>query len=64
MEINFKAGKSAELAMLVNVPKLVTAYYIEISDPSVSSQRVMMNEYGFTVENNYKHAPQKEIKNI
>ncbi len=32
--------------MLVNVPKLVTAYYTEVPDPSVSSQRVMFGTSG------------------
>ena len=34
MEVNSYAGKLAEPAMLVNVPKLVTAY-TEVPDPSV-----------------------------
>jgi phosphoglucomutase len=34
MEVNPYAGKLVEPAMLVNVPKLVTAYYIEVPDPS------------------------------
>ena len=40
------AGKPAELSMLVNVPKLVTAYYTETPDPSVSEQRVAFGTSG------------------
>jgi phosphoglucomutase len=32
------AGKPAEPSMLVNVPRLVTAYYTEIPDPSVPKE--------------------------
>ena len=40
------AGKPAEPSMLVNVPKLVTAYYTEIPDPSVPEQRVVFGTSG------------------
>jgi phosphoglucomutase len=40
MEVNPLAGKPAEPEMLVNVPKLVTAYYTERPDPSIPGQRV------------------------
>jgi hypothetical protein len=40
MEVNPYLGKLAEPAMLVNVLKLVTAYYTEVPDPSMSTQRV------------------------
>ena len=33
------AGKPANPSMLLNVPKLVTAYYTEAPDPSVPEQR-------------------------
>ena len=46
MEINPHAGKPAEPEMLVNVPKLVTAYYTELPDPSVPAQRVMFGTSG------------------
>ncbi len=46
MEINLQAGKPAEPEMLVNVPKLVTAYYTESPDPSVPAQRVMFGTSG------------------
>ena len=40
------AGNPAEPSMLVNVPKLVTAYYTEIPDPSVPEQRVAFGTSG------------------
>jgi phosphoglucomutase len=40
------AGKQAEVSMLVNVPKLVTAYYAERPDPSVPEQRVAFGTSG------------------
>ena len=40
MKVSPFAGKPAEPSMLVNVPKLITAYYTEIPDPSVPAQRV------------------------
>jgi phosphoglucomutase len=46
MEVNSFAGKLAEPAMLVNVPKLVTSYYTEVPDPSVPAQRVMFGTSG------------------
>ena len=35
MKISPLAGKPAQASMLVNVPRLVTAYYTEVPDPSV-----------------------------
>jgi phosphoglucomutase len=46
MEISPLAGKPAEPDILVNVPKLVTAYYTEIPDPSVLAQRVSFGTSG------------------
>jgi phosphoglucomutase len=46
MEVNLRAGKPAEPEMLVNVPRLVTAYYTEVPDPSVLAQRVMFGTSG------------------
>ncbi len=40
------AGKPAEPAMLVNVPRLITAYYTQIPDPSVPEQRVAFGTSG------------------
>jgi hypothetical protein len=39
MEVSPLAGRPAPPAMLVNVPRLVTAYYAERPDPSVAAQR-------------------------
>ena len=44
--INPLAGKPAPLSILVNVPRLITAYYKEIPDPSVPSQRVAFGTSG------------------
>ena len=40
------AGKPAEPSMLVNVPRLVTAYYTEAPDPSVAEERVSFGTSG------------------
>lgn len=46
MNISPYAGKAAEPSMLVNVPRLVTAYYAERPDPSVPEQRVAFGTSG------------------
>jgi len=46
MKINPLAGKLAEASMLVNVPRLVTAYYTEMPDPSIPAQRVVFGTSG------------------
>ena len=46
MKISPLAGKPAPLAMLVNVPKLVAAYYANVPDPSVPAQRVAFGTSG------------------
>ena len=46
MEISPLAGKPADPASLVDVPKLITAYYTEIPDPSVAGQRVSFGTSG------------------
>ena len=46
MKVSPFAGKSAESSMLVNVPKLITAYYTETPDPSVPEQRVLFGTSG------------------
>ena len=46
MKISPFAGKPAEASMLVNVPRLVTAYYTEQPDPSVPEQRVSFGTSG------------------
>ena len=40
------AGKPVEASMLVNVPRLVTAYYTETPDPDVPAQRVAFGTSG------------------
>ena len=46
MNVNPRAGQPADLSRLVNVPKLVTAYYTEVPDPSVPEQRVAFGTSG------------------
>lgn len=46
MKVSPLAGKPAEPSMLVNVPKLVTAYFTETPDPAVSAQRVAFGTSG------------------
>jgi phosphoglucomutase len=46
MKVSPLAGKPVDLAALVNVPKLVTAYYTKIPDPSVKEQRVSFGTSG------------------
>jgi phosphoglucomutase len=46
VKVNPLAGKPAEVSMLVDVPKLVTAYYTDIPDPSVPPQRVAFGTSG------------------
>jgi phosphoglucomutase len=46
MKISPFAGKPPQPAMLVNVPRLLTAYYTQIPDPSLLSQRVAFGTSG------------------
>jgi phosphoglucomutase len=46
MNISPLAGKPAPASILVNVPRLVTAYYTEVPDPSVPEQRVIFGTSG------------------
>jgi len=46
MEVNPLAGKPAPPAMLANIPKLVTAYYTDMPDFSVPTQRVAFGTSG------------------
>jgi len=60
MKLSPLAGKSAAPSMLVNVPKLVTAYYSEVPDPAVPEQRVAFGTSGhrgsaFTKSFNERH---------
>ena len=40
------AGKPALLSMLIDVPKLITAYYAEVPDPAITTQRVLFGTSG------------------
>jgi phosphoglucomutase len=40
------AGKPAPASMLVNAPRLVTAYFSDVPDPAISSQRVSFGTSG------------------
>src|SRR5262245_24690512 len=46
MDISPLAGKPADLSLLVNVPRLVTAYYTGRPDPSAPAQRVVFGTSG------------------
>jgi phosphoglucomutase len=46
MKVNPFAGKPADPSMLVDIPKLVTAYFTEMPDPSVPEQRVAFGTSG------------------
>ena len=46
MEISPLAGKPADQSVLINVPRLVTAYYTGRPDPSTPSQRVVFGTSG------------------
>jgi len=46
MEISKLAGKPADPSLLINVPRLVTAYYTGQPDPSVPTQRVVFGTSG------------------
>ncbi len=41
-----RAGKPADPGMLVDVPRLITAYYSETPDPTVAAQRVVFGTSG------------------
>ena len=46
MKVSPLAGKPPEPGMLVNVPKLITAYYTEVPDPLIPAQRVAFGTSG------------------
>ena len=46
MKISPLAGKPAPPAMLVDVPRLVSAYYTEVPDPAIPGQRVAFGTSG------------------
>jgi phosphoglucomutase len=59
MAISPLAGKPAEPALLIDVPRLVAAYYTEQPDPSVPAQRVIFGTSGHrgsSLENSFNEA--------
>jgi len=46
MNVNPFAGKPAPQEILVNIPKLITAYYAGIPDPSIAEQRISFGTSG------------------
>ena len=46
MKVSPLAGKPADRSMLVDVPRLITAYYAQTPDPSVPAQRVAFGTSG------------------
>jgi phosphoglucomutase len=46
MKVSPLAGKPADQSPLVDVPRLITAYYAEVPDPSVPAQRVAFGTSG------------------
>ncbi|MEP7250668.1 MAG: phosphoglucomutase (alpha-D-glucose-1,6-bisphosphate-dependent) [Spartobacteria bacterium] len=46
MKISPLAGKPAPLEILVDVPRLITAYYADVPDPGVAAQRVAFGTSG------------------
>src|SRR5208283_5758461 len=46
MSISPYAGKPAEPGMLTDIPRLVTAYYVNRPDPTVPAQRVAFGTSG------------------
>ena len=46
MQVNPLAGQPTPPSMLVNIPRLVTAYYTEQLDPVVPAQRVAFGASG------------------
>lgn len=46
MTIHPLAGKPAETSMLVNIPKLISAYYTGVPDPTMAEQRISFGTSG------------------
>ncbi|MFI5192877.1 MAG: phosphoglucomutase (alpha-D-glucose-1,6-bisphosphate-dependent) [Chitinophagales bacterium] len=46
MKISPTAGKIADVSILVNIPKLITAYYSDKPDPAIPAQRVAFGTSG------------------
>ena len=59
MTVSPKAGKPAEPAILIDVPKLVDDYYAGRPDPSVPAQRVVFGTSGHrgcSLDNSFNEA--------
>ena len=59
MEISKLAGKPADPSLLINVPRLVTAYYTGQPGPSVPTQRVVFGtsgDRGSALDNGFNEA--------
>ena len=59
MKVSPMAGKLAEPSILINVPKLVAAYYTGRPDPSVPAQRVVFGTSGHrgcSLDNSFNEA--------
>ena len=58
-QVSPRAGKTIEPSMLVNVPRLVTAYFAGNPDPKVPSQRVAFgtsSHRGSALDNSFNEA--------
>src|SRR5258708_21828937 len=59
MQVSPLAGKPADASILINVPRLVTAYYTGRPDPSVPGQRVVFGTSGHrgcSLDNSFNEA--------
>ena len=59
MEVSPLAGKAADPSILIDVPKLLTAYYTGQPDPSVPAQRVVFGTSGHrgcSLDNSFNEA--------
>src|ERR1043166_9437162 len=46
MKVSPLAGQAAPPAILVDIPRLISAYYTEVPDPAVATQRVAFGTSG------------------
>jgi len=46
VKVSSRAGEPADASLLIDVPRLVTAYYVDVPDPSVPEQRVAFGTSG------------------
>jgi phosphoglucomutase len=60
------AGKSADRSMIVNVPRLITAYYSERLDPAIPTQRVAFatsGHRGSVLSQSFNELMQRAVQN-